>query len=180
MRLPIFAGWNYRASEIQGAILRVQLRKIDGLLRRTRRHRARIAAEVSSHPKLRSLRYNDAAGDCGTIAGLRFRTEETARAFMSRLSSEGVSCWTPIDSGRHVYSSWEAIMERRGSYHPALDAFRRPGNRALKIRYGPDMCPRMLEILRRTVVLDVRPQWSAAEVGRRLRAVEAAAEEAAP
>jgi dTDP-4-amino-4,6-dideoxygalactose transaminase len=172
--IPIFAGWNFRASEIQGAILRVQLRKIDALLRRTRSHRARIVEAVSAHPILRSIKYNDAAGDCGTIAGLRFRSEGAAREFMARLGERGVPSWTPIDSGRHVYSNWEAIMERRGSYHRRLDAFRHPANRRSKAEYRPDTCPRTLEILSSTVFLDVRPEWTAAEVKRRIRATESA------
>jgi hypothetical protein len=121
----------------------------------------------------------DAAGDCGTMAGLRFRNEDAARDFMARLDREGVSSWTPIDSGRHVYSNWEAIMERRGSYHRRLDAFRHPANRRSKAEYTPDMCPRTLEILSRTVFLGVRPEWPTAEVKRRIRAVERAAEGAA-
>src|SRR5439155_8881863 len=34
--LPRFAGWNFRASELQGAIARVQLGRLDGLLERMR------------------------------------------------------------------------------------------------------------------------------------------------
>ena len=34
--LPQFAGWNFRASEIQGAVARVQLTRLDGLLERMR------------------------------------------------------------------------------------------------------------------------------------------------
>src|SRR5207247_4492063 len=41
--LPRFAGWNFRASEIQGAIARVQLMRLDGLIARMRASPARIA-----------------------------------------------------------------------------------------------------------------------------------------
>ncbi len=174
--LPVFAGWNFRANEIQGAMLRVQLRKINGLLRSTRAQRARIMKAVANHPKLRSIKHNDLQGACSTIAGLRFRDEERARAFMDRLGQEGQDSWTPIDSGRHVYSNWEAIMGRAGSYHRALDAFRRPENKMSKARYEPDMCPNTLEILRRTVFLDIRPQTTAAQERKRLRAIGRAAD----
>ncbi|HUU55392.1 MAG TPA: DegT/DnrJ/EryC1/StrS family aminotransferase [Armatimonadota bacterium] len=174
--LPVFAGWNYRASEIQGAILRVQLRKIDRLLAKTRAQKKQLVAAVAAHPKLRSIKYNDLEGDCSTVAALRFRNEEQARGFAARLEEQGEGCMLPIDSGRHVYTNWEAIMERRGSYHPALDAFKHPKNRGSKARYEPDMCPRTLEILSRTVFLDIRPRTTAARARNRIRAMEKAAE----
>jgi len=176
--LPVVAGWNYRASEIQGAILRVQLRKIERLLRRTRSQKRKILAAVDKHPKLRAIKHHDLEGDCSTVVGLRFRDEAEARGFMDRLKKEGQDSWTPIDSGRHVYSNWEAIMGRRGSYHRALDAFKRPENRASKARYEPDMCPRTIDILSRTVFLNVHPRTTAEETKKRIRALEKAAESA--
>jgi len=110
------------------------------------------------------------------VAALRFRNEEQARGFAGRLEEQGEDCMLPIDSGRHVYTNWEAIMEKRGSYHPALDAFKRPENQGSKARYEPDMCPRTLAILSRTVFLSIRPQTTAAEAKKRIRAIETAAE----
>jgi len=49
--LPRFAGWNFRASEIQGAVARVQLTRLDGLLFRDligAVMRAHLVEEVSS------------------------------------------------------------------------------------------------------------------------------------
>ena len=39
--LPQFAGWNFRASELEGAVARVQLSRLDGLLARMRENHAR-------------------------------------------------------------------------------------------------------------------------------------------
>ena len=174
--LPVFAGWNYRASEIQGAILRVQLRKIERLLAKTRAQKKQIVKAVAAHPTLRTIKHNDPEGDCSTVAALRFRNEEQARGFAARLEEQGEDCMLPIDSGRHVYTNWEAIMERRGSYHPALDAFKRTENQGSKARYEPHMCPRTLAILSRTVFLNIRPQTTAAQARKRIRAIERAAE----
>jgi len=51
--VPFFAGWNFRMNEILAAVLRVQLRRIDGLLRRTRSVKARIIEGTTDHPRLR-------------------------------------------------------------------------------------------------------------------------------
>ena len=176
LAVPYFAGSNFRASELQGAILRVQLRRVDGLLRRTRSHKRRFMKALEGHPKLRFIEHNDLAGDCGTTVGFRFADERQSRRFISELANLGVGASTPIDSGRHVYSNWEPVMERRGSYHPALDAFRRVENRASKMEYAPDMCPRTLELLRRAVFLGIGPDWRVGEVNRHLHACEQAAE----
>jgi len=175
--VPFFAGFNFRMNEILAAVLRVQLRRIDGLLKRNRANKARFLAGVADHPRLRPIKHNDLEGECATVVGFLFADEPQARRFMAALSRHGVGSSTPIDSGRHVYSNWEPIMERRGSYHPALDAFRRPENKGAQMEYSPDMCPRTLDILARTVFLNIRPEWKAAEVRRRAKACCAAADE---
>ncbi len=172
----LFAGWNFRMNEILAAILRVQLRRIDGLLRRNRSHKARLMEALSEHPGIRFIKHNDLEGECATVLGFRFKEEKEARAFAAALSEEGEYGWLPIDTGRHVYTNWESIMEERGAYHPGLDAYRRPENRARKPRYRADMCPRTLEILSRTVFLDIRPEWKAADVRKRIRACLRAAD----
>src|SRR6476620_3801703 len=50
--LPRFAGWNFRASELQGAVARVQLTRLDGLLDRMRSNQRRLADRVESLPGL--------------------------------------------------------------------------------------------------------------------------------
>jgi len=175
LKVPLFAGWNFRMSEIQGAILRVQLRRIDGLLKRTRAHKAKLMAALSDSG-LRFIKHNSLEDECGTVLGFLFGSEDRARRFIAAMRKEGVGTWTPIDSGRHVYSNWEPIMQQRGSYHPALDAFKRPENRKSGRTYAPDMCPRTLDILSRTVYLDIRPEFTAAEVRKRISACRKAAQ----
>lgn len=174
--VPLFAGWNFRMTEILAAILRVQLRRIDGLLGRTRAHKARLMEALGEHPRIEFIKHNDLEGECATILGFRFRDEGESRRFAELLGERGVEAWLPIDSGRHVYTNWEPVMEKRGSYHPALDAFRRPENRGSQMNYTKDMSPRTLEILARTVFLDIRPEWRAAEVRRRIQACRGAAD----
>ncbi len=174
--VPVFAGWNFRMNEILGAILRVQLRRVDGLLRRTRAHKARLMEALGEHPKIRFIEHNDLEGECATVLGFRFGEEGEARKFAGLLAEQGVEAELPIDSGRHVYANWEPVMERRGSYHPALDAFRRGENRGAQMDYRADMCPRTLEILARTVLLAIRPEWRATEVRRRIEACQRAAD----
>jgi dTDP-4-amino-4,6-dideoxygalactose transaminase len=163
---PFFAGSNFRMNEILGAVLRVQLGRIDGLLSRTRARKRALLAGIDGHPRLHPVGSNDIDGDCGTMVGLRFGCESEARSFIAGLQVRGISASTPIDSDRHVYCNWEPVMARRGSYHPALDAFKRPENADSRGDYHPDMCPKTLEVLRTTVFLPIVPQQSLARISR--------------
>jgi len=60
-----FLGFQFRPSEIQGAILRMQLQKLEGILADLRRIKARIMAELKGKPGIRFMPSNDLKGDCG-------------------------------------------------------------------------------------------------------------------
>jgi dTDP-4-amino-4,6-dideoxygalactose transaminase len=141
--LPRFAGWNFRASEIQGAIARVQLRRLDGLLERMRANQRTLAARVAELPGLTLRRANDADGDAG-IALIAFaETAALAAEAVEALRAEGVEAmriYDPAVPDLHIYPYWA----------PVLAALAQRGAPA------PD-CPRTLGLLERTIHLDLSP-----------------------
>ena len=143
---PLFCGTEFRTNEIQAAILREQLKKLDGILSRLRRAHNTLRELLSDTFSFAPS--NDSDGDCGTTLAFRFETEEAARKFAT---SEGIYGTLPIDTGKHVYTNWEPIMERRGAVNPAFDPFLMKANRVPD--YRPDLCPRTLDLLSRTVYL---------------------------
>jgi len=141
--LPKFAGYNFRASELTGAMARVQLTRLDGLLERMRANHARLAAQVGGLPGLELRRANDEDGDAG-IALIAF-TDDAARAAdaVAALNAEGVlamQIYSPATPDLHVFPFWA----------PVLDAVEAAG------ADRPD-CPRTLELLERTIHVDVSP-----------------------
>ncbi len=172
--IPIFVGIQLRADEVMGAILRVQLRRLDGILSDLRRIRKRFEQELSDVPGLRIAPNNDPEGDCGVVVAFQFDSEAKARAF-----AEETGGWLPIDSGKHVYSNWEPLLQKRIMHHPDMNPFRHPRNQGLRTDYTPDMCPRTLDVLSRTVFLSLHPDWSEEEVTRRIEMCRKAAKEAA-
>lgn len=171
--IPIFVGIQLRADEVMGAILRVQLRRLDGILNDLRRIRKRFEQELSDVPGLRIAPNNDPEGDCGVVVAFQFDSEAEARAF-----AEETGGWLPIDSGKHVYSNWEPLLQKRIMHHPDMNPFRHPRNQGLRTDYTPDMCPRTLDVLSRTVFLSLHPDWSEEEVNRRIEICRRAAKEA--
>jgi 8-amino-3,8-dideoxy-alpha-D-manno-octulosonate transaminase len=141
--LPKYPGYNFRASELTGAMARVQLTRLDGLLERMRANHARLSAEVSGLPGLSLRRPNDDDGDAG-IALIAF-ADDAARAAeaVAALNAEGVlamQIYSPATPDLHVYPFWAPVLA-------ALDAA------------GADQpeCPRTLELLERTIHIDVSP-----------------------
>src|SRR6266540_5934085 len=141
--LPKFAGYNFRASELTGAMARVQLTRLDGLLERMRANHARLSAEINGLPGLTLRRANCDEGDAG-IALIAF-AENAARAAdaVAALNAEGVlamQIYSPTTPNLHVYPFWA----------PVLAALEAAGADA------PD-CPRTLELLERSIHVDVSP-----------------------
>ena len=74
----------------------------------------------------------------------------------------------PIDSGKHVYSNWEPILNKRGAHHPSLNPFLLPQNKGLNMQYSEKMCPKTLDLLSRNVLVSISPNWTKDEVEKRI------------
>ena len=157
---PIFAGWNFRFNELLSAILRVQLTRLDGLLAGLREDKRQICEALAGASGFRFNRVNDPEGECAVMLSLLFESAQAASAFVDNLTAAGFSAYSPINSGRHVYANWEAVMEQRGS----VDARRNPFTTGeCDWVYTPDMCPRSLDLMARTVNLAMSPTREAGE-----------------
>src|SRR4051794_10253440 len=141
--LPRFAGWNFRASEIQATVARVQLTRLDGLLERMRANHSYLAERVGALPGLTLRRANDDAGDAGICLIGFMESAELAAEAVEALRLEGVEAmrvYDPQVPDLHVYPFWQPIFE-------ALAEAGRP---------APE-CPRTLALLARSIHVDVSP-----------------------
>jgi dTDP-4-amino-4,6-dideoxygalactose transaminase len=141
--LPRFAGWNFRASELEGAIARVQLARLDGLLARMRENHAELSERIGALPGLTLRRPNDDGGDAGICLIAFTSTAAVAADAVDALRAEGVTAvriYDPDVTDLHVYPYWK----------PVLDAIADAGMPA------PE-CPRTLDLLGRTIHVDVSP-----------------------
>ena len=161
---PLFGGTEFRVSDITGAILREQLKRMPSLLGDLRRNRAALAAKVRD--KVTVAPSHDEEGDCGTTLALRFESAEECRAFAAKCREGGVWITVPIDTGKHVYTNWTQIMEKRGALHPAMDPFKMKENDGLQMDYTMDMCPKTLDYLARTAYISIEPDWTEEDINR--------------
>ena len=174
--IPTFIGVNFRTTEISSAILRVQLKRVDDMIAAMREQKKYYYKKLQGHPKVGLIKCNDLDGDCGTTTGLFFASSELAQSFEAKLKENGVPCSRPIDSGRHVYSNWDPVLDHLGAHHPAMNPFLMKENAACSMEYSKTMCPNTLDLLARTVYVASHPDDTTADYERKLKGIEETAE----
>ena len=156
-----FAGFvtnGARASEVEGAILNVQLDRIGDMIDRMRREKTDVLSRTVG-AGLRAAPANSVDGDCGTHVMYQFDGQDEAAAF-----AEAAGGTVLIKTGRHVYTEWDTILDHRGGPYPALNPYKMEENRECRMDYHRDMCARSLDILSRTVYIQTHPRHSAADI----------------
>ena len=137
---PVFAGVNMKISELSGAILYVQLRRLDPLLQRLRRRRTVFARYLSRSRKLRISPHNDPANAIGL--SVIFERSEDAKAFAAHRGVQRL-----IDTGgRHIYTSWIPVLTQR-TFDDRMNPYRTAHR---QINYSENECSSTLRILERT------------------------------
>ena len=103
-----FVGVDYRMSELQAAVLLAQFRKLDAILSHLRANKKRFKAAIADLPGLEFREITDEQGECATLLTVFFPTEHVARQVANELDSKVIA-----DSGWHVYSNMEHVLEKR-------------------------------------------------------------------
>ena len=161
---PLFGGTEFRISDITGAIMREQLKKLPGIISDLHKNKFAIIEKLSDKAVI--CPSHDEVGDCATTLALRFETAKKAAEFEAKCKEKGLDVTRPINTGKHVYYNWTQIMELRGAHHPALDPFKMKENEGLQFNYTADMCPKALDYLARTGYIWVQPHFTEADIER--------------
>lgn len=152
MSQAFFCGGNFRFNDLNAAMLRVQVGKLDAILERLRRKRRELMATLEIPEDCRFVPTHDEEGQCGVSLLIQAPTEARAVEVETRLAAEGYAVHRPLNSGRHVYKAWDVVNARRGGVHPGWDAFRHPQNAEIATPYEQTL-PRADDLLARTVLL---------------------------
>jgi dTDP-4-amino-4,6-dideoxygalactose transaminase len=149
-------GLNLRMSELQAAVARVQLDRLDGLLGDLRARKSRLKELIAGGLRecgasFRTL--NDPDGDAAVA--LIFFLPDGARTerVVAALADENVPATRLYHGGEqvphdyadlHAYPTWRPIVARLGQ--------------------GADACPATMDLLRRAVHIDVGPDLTPSQV----------------
>lgn len=155
----ILWGINFRMPELLAAVMLVQLRRLEGLLTAMRERKRMLVEGIQDivHRKgVEFQRIPDPAGEAAVALILLMPDASSATQVSEALRAENIGAgvlYRPDRLDYHIYSHWTPIMQQRT--WTSQDGPWRWARR--EIRYSPDMCQRSLDLLARTVHLDINP-----------------------
>ena len=166
-----FAGNGARASELMGAMLNVQLDRIDGMIAAMRAEKQAILAGVAplGNLGLRPTPMNSPDHDCATQVMFTLPSAEAANEFVKIVP--GVIAGK---TGRHTYTEWDQVLMGAGAAHPLMNPFTMPANAECRRSYSRDMCAPSLEILNRAVMVPTDPRHTEQDVADIIHNIRAA------
>ncbi len=103
-----FVGLDFRMTELTAAVLLAQLRKLDVISGRLHANKDRFKAAIADIEGVDFRELPDPRGECATLLTVFLPTEEIARKVAGELGTRVIA-----DSGWHVYSNMEQILEKR-------------------------------------------------------------------
>ncbi|MCL1941250.1 MAG: DegT/DnrJ/EryC1/StrS family aminotransferase [Synergistaceae bacterium] len=169
-------GFNFRMSEIQGAMGLVQLSKLDAALERMKNNRDRILNEVGNIEGLKLRKCPDADGEAAMNIIYLLPDAASARKFQSAAKEIGAPCGNFSDNTWHYARHWEVLREysakvRAGSCHDC-------GENNLLPLYRPNEWPVTHSILERTAVFGIDICMSDESISLAAKAIKAGAKAA--
>jgi len=143
-----FIGLDFRMTELSGAVLLAQLRKLDGIIKMLHEKKDRFKEKISGRGDFSFRILNDAGGECATLLTVIFNTREQAQAVAEKLNS------TTVDhSGWHVYNNMEQILKQL-TVTPEKCPFSCPYYKG-KQEYRKGMLPKTDDILARSLNINI-------------------------
>ena len=108
-----------RMSELQGAVARVQLTRLDGIVADAQRNQRAVIAGISERLASSGVRLRvtpDPEGDIGICVVLLCANEEDARTVVTSGVADGLPAYRLYDEEKrdfHVAAHWDAVINRR-------------------------------------------------------------------
>ncbi|MGC9320317.1 MAG: DegT/DnrJ/EryC1/StrS family aminotransferase [Armatimonadota bacterium] len=172
----LFCGENYRMSEMQGAVALAQIRKLPGYVADLRRNKRRIRERIELRGGLSLRRQPDPDGDASTSLVTFAPSADQVEPLIAAMQEHGVGAGGRFDQtvrDWHVYNFWEHILEQKTVTEEGCP-FTCPYYEGTLPDYGPEMCPRTLDLLARSVHIGIADTWSEEECDRIAEGINAA------
>jgi 8-amino-3,8-dideoxy-alpha-D-manno-octulosonate transaminase len=152
-------GFNYRMNEIQGAMGKVQLNRLDFVLAEQRKHKAQIKEGIRGISGIEFRDLPDPNGDGGDTLAFFLPNIQTAKAFNEALARMKIDTKIlPSAMNWHFVGHWNHLI----SYCPPS---------------RPDAWPKSEALLRRAIALPISVRMSQEQITRTIEAVKRAAQE---
>jgi len=152
----LFCGENYRMSELEGAVALAQISKAGQIISKHRAAKKRIKDRIEEFPGLAFRKLADPQGDTGICLIIFLPSADITRKVLPALQAEGVPCGGIYDSkvrDWHTYNYWEHILQKKTVANDGLP-WKAVAENKLP-RYSKDMCPKSLQLLSRSILIDI-------------------------
>ena len=149
----------FRMSEFTGGVALAQLRKLDGILSRLRRHADRVYESIADLPGIRFRPRPDSRGDLALGVFLIFDSKARCSRFLTGMRAERIASRGP---GGSELLPVQPHIQNKVTNHPAWPSFQSARGKA--IQYGAACCPRTIDILARCACISLDPQYTRADV----------------
>jgi len=161
-----FAGYQFRMSELQGAFLVAQIRKLQFMLERCRKaHRIiREALKNSKHFSFRPIH----EGDCGISLFIKFATGEEASAFSRALAAEGISIG-PSSGCVNLLENYP--IKSRKMIQEDIPPFGK-GYNGEEVVYDMNLFPQTRDILARYIAIGIGTLYSDEDIEDIIKAIK--------
>jgi dTDP-4-amino-4,6-dideoxygalactose transaminase len=144
-----FVGQDFRMTELAAAVLLAQLGKLEHILNHLRDNKRRFKQSISDLQGLEFREITDHQGECATLLTVYLPNEEIARKVAEELNTKVVA-----DSGWHVYSNMEQVIEKR-TITPEGCPFTCPLYEGGEIKYWRGMLPQTDALLARAINISI-------------------------
>jgi dTDP-4-amino-4,6-dideoxygalactose transaminase len=144
-----FVGLDFRMTELTAAVLLAQLRKLDWLKATLHANKQRFKAAIADLPLIEFRELPDPAGECATLLTVFLPSEAQARAVARDLGTRVIA-----DSGWHVYSNMEQILEKRTITAEGCP-FTCPLYKGPEVKYWKGMLPQTDALLARAINISI-------------------------
>jgi 8-amino-3,8-dideoxy-alpha-D-manno-octulosonate transaminase len=159
-------GINFRMPELLGAVMLVQLRRLDGLLTAMRERKRMLIQgiqDVAQRKGVSFQRIPDPNGDASVALILLMPDSASATRTAEAIRAENIGAgvlYNPDRIDYHIYTHWVPIINQR-TWSPQDGPWKWAQR---EIRYSKDMCQRSLDLLGRTIHMDVNPLESNTDI----------------
>lgn len=138
-----FLGLDFRMTELQGAVLLAQFRKLAEIRARLYAHKQIFRSIIKGLPGLEFRELTDAEGEAATVLTVIFPNAEIAQGVARELNGKLL-----VESGWHVYSNMEPLLEKRVPVERGYP-FHHPDAEFEAIEYAKGMLPQTDELVAR-------------------------------
>jgi len=158
--IPAFPGVNYRMSEIAGSVACSQIARLPKILSDLRKTKKKVLKKLGNIAPFKVAMSYDAEGDAGTTFTIQAPTAAAAEEFTGKTGIGSIFNNKATDW--HYYYHWDYILEKRSASGTGFPW--KVGNWESPVKYSKEMCPRTLDILRRSFLLGISLGWKSADI----------------